>query len=1173
MKSYDYSHGWFFVTFCTANRKQILSRICVGRGALTPPCVELSAIGRTVEKHILRTNELYANVAVDSYVIMPNHVHLILALEPSAGGGVRAPCPTPLSDVVRSIKVMVTKEIGYSVWQTSYYDHILRNEADYLRARQYVDENPARWAEDEYYCEQGAIPIAPERSAAAPTNRADVGIGPCNTEKSSERRKIMSEKMYPIPFKSLMNWIVTEYAMSGEIFGVHKAYKANGKSLPIFGERIETPFGPAAGPNSQLAQNIIASYVAGARFFEVKTVQKMDGAELAACVPRPCIIANDEGYNQEWSTELTVPQAMDEYIKAWCALKVLSKVYGLGDPNGFVFNMSVGYDLEGIKGEKVNTYLEGMMDANKTAIFGECKAVLKEMFPEESDFIDAISPRVSGSVTVSTLHGCPPDEIERIASYLISEKHLHTFVKCNPTILGYETARKTLDSMGYDYIVFDEHHFNEDLQWADAVPMFERLQALADKNGLEFGLKLSNTFPVDTTRGELPNDEMYMSGRSLFPLTIEMCHRISRQFKGRMRISFAGGAEYFNCDRLFAAGIWPITVATTILKPGGYNRLLQMVEKVQDMPYRAFSGTDTEAICEMSAASHTDYHHVKPIKPLPKRKSEKHVPWIDCFSAPCKGGCPIEQDIPEYVELCRKGLYGPALKLITEKNPLPFLTGTICAHRCQNKCSRNFYEESVQIRDTKLVAARNGYSALMASIKKPAKVAGKKAAIIGGGPTGISAAYFLGRAGIETTIFERERCLGGVPRHVIPSFRIANETIEKDIALMQKYDVEVKCGAPAPSVDELKKMGYTHILFAVGAWKPGKLDIAGDVAGAIQWMKGVKAGNISVRGNVVVVGAGNTAMDAARLAKRSGAENVTIVYRRTKKYRPADEHELALAIADGVSFAELAAPVKQADGKLVCEKMALGEADASGRRSPVATGELFEIPCDLVISAVGEQVDDALMAANGIEVDKKGRPAFRTNIEGVYAAGDATRGPATVVEGIADAARFAEEVIGAPHTYEIPAAAYITKADAIAKKGVLLMSKDACCEGKRCLQCHTVCENCVDSCPNRSNVAIAMADGSHQIVHVDKMCNECGNCTQFCPYASEPCHDKFTLFQTAEDMADSHNAGVLFLGDDKVRVRTFGEPKEYDLSKNNDLPADLEKLIVTLRDKYSYLFA
>ena len=232
----------------------------------------------------------------------------------------------------------------------------------------------------------------------------------------------MSEKMYPIPFKSLMNWIVTEYAREGEIFGVHTPYYASGKTLPIFSERIETPFGPAAGPNSQLAQNIIAAYFAGARFFEVKTVQKMDGAELAACVPRPCILAADEGYNQEWSTELEIPQARDEYIKAWCALKILSKVYGLGDPNGFVFNMSVGYDLDGIKGEKVNTYIDNMMDASETKQFKECLAVLTELFPAEKDFIASISPRVSRSVTVSTLHGCPPQEIERIASYLLAER-------------------------------------------------------------------------------------------------------------------------------------------------------------------------------------------------------------------------------------------------------------------------------------------------------------------------------------------------------------------------------------------------------------------------------------------------------------------------------------------------------------------------------------------------------------------------------------------------------------------------------------------------------------------------------------------------------------------------------------------------------------------------------
>ncbi|MBQ9460050.1 MAG: putative selenate reductase subunit YgfK [Oscillospiraceae bacterium] len=982
----------------------------------------------------------------------------------------------------------------------------------------------------------------------------------------------MSEKMYPIPFSSLMNWIVTEYAASGDIFGVHKAYHAGGKTLPIFGERIETPFGPAAGPNSQLAQNIIAAYFAGARFFEVKTVQKMDGAELAACVPRPCILAMDEGYNQEWSTELTVPQAQDEYIKAWCALKVISKVYGLGDPDGFVFNMSVGYDLEGIKGEKVNAYIDNMTDASKTPQFIECKRVLKELFPAEAGYIDGISPHVSRSVTVSTLHGCPPDEIERIASYLISEKHLHTFVKCNPTILGYKTARTILDGMGYDYIVFDEHHFNEDLQWEDAVPMFERLQALAGKCGLEFGLKLSNTFPVDTTRGELPGNEMYMSGRSLFPLTVEMCSRISRAFGGKMRISFAGGAEYFNCDKLFAAGIWPITVATTILKPGGYNRLRQMVEKVEKLPYCAFSGTYTPAISELAAAARHDFHHVKPIKPLPTRKNGEQVPWLDCFLAPCAGGCPIEQDIPEYLELCRKGLYGPALKLITEKNALPFITGTICAHRCQNKCSRNFYDESVHIRDAKLVAAAHGYESLLASIRRPERIPGKKAAIIGGGPTGIAAAYFLGRGGVETTIFEREEKLGGVPRYVIPSFRISDEAIDKDIALMEKYGVEVKCGSPAPSVAELKKQGYTHILIATGAWKAGKLDIEGNVAGVIEWMKTMKTQvKPTLSGSVVVVGAGNTAMDAARVAKRAGAHSV-IVYRRTRKEMPADEHELKLAIDEGVELIELSAPVKQADGMLTCEKMKLGAPDASGRRSPEPTGETFAIPCDLVISAIGEKVDDVLMAANGIEMERKG-PAFETNIEGVYCAGDAHRGPATIVEGIADAAAFAEAVIGKKHTYDIPEEAYSCRAGATAKKGVLAMASDPGCEGDRCLQCRVVCENCVDSCPNRANVVIRLSNRSHQILHVDKMCNECGNCTQFCPYASEPCHDKFTLFQTAEDMEKSKNAGVLFLDGGKARIRMIDCGKDYDLdAAETGLPPMLEEFIRTIRDKYGYLY-
>ncbi|WP_443993575.1 putative selenate reductase subunit YgfK [Dysosmobacter welbionis] len=981
----------------------------------------------------------------------------------------------------------------------------------------------------------------------------------------------MSELMTPIPFRELMTWITTEYRRDGAVFGVHKPYKAGMKKLPIFGETIETPFGPAAGPNTQLAQNIIAGYFAGARFFELKTVQKMDGADLAACINRPCILAEDECYNCEWSTELYVQQAFEEYVKAWCALKIMAKVYGLGDPNGFVFNMSVGYDLAGIQGEKIDTFLNGMVDASKTPIFQECIAVLKEFFPGESDYIDTITPHVSGSVTVSTLHGCPPDEIERIASYLLEKKHLHTFVKCNPTILGYETARSILDSMGYDYIAFDDHHFKEDLQYSDAVPMFHRLQALADREGLEFGLKLSNTFPVDVKAGELPSEEMYMAGKSLFPLTTTMAAMMAKEFGGKLRLSYAGGADAFNIDKLFACGIWPITMATTELKPGGYQRFTQIGDKLDALDFKPFTGVDVVGIEALSLAARSDKYHVKAIKPLPRRKLYDKVPLLDCFTAPCKGGCPIHQDIPEYIELCRKGAYASALRLITEKNPLPFITGTICAHNCMTKCMRNYYDEPVNIRATKLVAAEKGYDAYMSKITPPAPVTdGRKVAVIGGGPTGMSAAYFVGRAGIPVTLFEKADRLGGIVRQVIPAFRISDEAIDKDVALMEKMGVEVKLNTEAPSVAELKAQGYTHIFFAVGAWKAGRLDIPGNVVPVIGWLRDMKAGKDVSLGHVAVVGGGNTAMDAARAALRAGAKSSTLVYRRTKKYMPADAEELEMAIADGVEFLELVAPVEQKDGKLICEKMKLGDPDDKGRRKPVPTGEMVEIPCDTVVSAVGEKVESEVFTRNGITVDEKGIPAFKTNLEGVYAGGDAMRGPATVVEGIADAQYFANAVIGEAHKFAIPAKAVATREEAVAKKGVLCES--AKCEGNRCLTCNVVCQVCADVCPNRANVVIELPDGRQQILHVDRMCNECGNCAVFCPYDSAPYREKFTLFLTREGFDESvNNQGFLPLGGKKVLVRLDSKVFEADLDAKNDLPADIEVFIWTVLTKYAYL--
>ncbi|MDO4836065.1 MAG: putative selenate reductase subunit YgfK [Clostridia bacterium] len=989
----------------------------------------------------------------------------------------------------------------------------------------------------------------------------------------------MSDRMTPIPFRELMEWVLEEYK-TGSVFGVRRPYRpVPGKMLSIFGETMETPFGPAAGPNTQLTQNILAAYYAGSRFFELKTVQIMDGDELAACIGKPCIVAKDECYNCEWSTELTVPQALNEYVKAWFMLKLFTKEFGWGDPDGFIFNMSVGYDFAGITSPKIDAFIEGLKDASKTEIWAECmawtRANLDRFQKIDESYLAAINPHVCTSITLSTLHGCPPQEIERIAGYLIDVKHLNTFVKCNPTILGYAYARKTLDDLGFDYVAFDEHHFNEDLQYKDAVPMFRRLLALAGKNGVTFGLKLSNTFPVDVTQNELPSSEMYMSGRSLYPLTIEMAKRMSEEFDGKLRLSFSGGVDAFNIAELFKAGIWPITLATTILKPGGYQRLSQLGKIINEIPYEPFTGVRVGRVALLSKQARASVRNTKPLKPQPKRKLDEKVPLFDCFTAPCTHGCPIHQDIPQYIEMLGKGNYDGALKLIVEKNPLPFITGTICPHHCADKCTRSFYEESVRIRRAKLTAAEHGLPALLTNLK-PAEKTGKRVAIVGGGPAGMAAAFFLARQGASVTLFEKRDKLGGVVRYVIPAFRISDEAIDNDAKILAAMGADLRLNTEAPDADALFADGYDAIVYAVGAWAEGRMKLEkGEAMNVIRFLEESKAGTLASLGeNVIVIGGGNTAMDAARAAKREkGVKNVRLVYRRTARYMPADEEELQLAKEDGVIFCELLAPVALENGTLLCNVMKLGEPDASGRRSPVETGETVKLPCDTLIAAVGEKIDAKLFTDNEIALDARGRVETDANLmtrrKNVYVIGDCSRGPATVVEGIADARRAADAIVGR-YEYEICACGSTTEEVCFEKHGILRDYEQAEKERERCLSCGTVCECCVQVCPNRANVAIHVPGRAKpQILHVDRMCNECGNCLVFCPYDSKPYKEKFTLFATEAEFDGSENKGFLPLSDRVVKLR-LDDVRTVDLDRDAIDP-DAKALIETVRKEYHYL--
>ena len=996
----------------------------------------------------------------------------------------------------------------------------------------------------------------------------------------------MSDMMTCMPFGQLMDWVLQEKKGQDTVFGVHRPYTADPKNdMTIFTRNLETPVGPAAGPHTQLAQNIIASYYAGARFFELKTVQKMDGAELSACVNKPCILADDEGYNCEWSTELTVPDAMGEYIKAWFILHVIAKEFGLGAQDGFQFNISVGYDLAGIKGDKVNTFIDGMMEAKDTVIFQECRKWLLDNADKFQNFtredIEAIPSNVCNSATISTLHGCPPQEIESIANYLLTEKHLNTFVKCNPTLLGYDFARKTMDEMGYDYMVFGDFHFRDDLQYEDAVPMLTRLMKLSEELGLEFGVKITNTFPVDVTRNELPSEEMYMSGKALFPLSISLAAKLSAEFAGKLRISYSGGADYYNIDNIVGCGIWPVTMATTLLKTGGYQRFTQVADKVEGICPKKWEGIDVDALKKLAADAITDGHHVKNIKPVPNRKSTKEVPLLDCFYAPCSEGCPIHQDIPQYVALTGEGKYKEALEVILEKNALPFITGTLCAHNCMTKCTRNFYEESVNIRGTKLTAAEHGYEQLIGEIKA-GEPNGKKVAVVGGGPAGIAAAYFLAREGAAVTIFEKEEKAGGVIRYVIPGFRIGDAAIDKDISFIQKMGVEICTNTEITSVADLKAQGYDAVILAIGAGKPGTLKLEkGETVNALKFLRDFKAndGKLNIGKNVVVIGGGNTAMDTARAAKRTeGVEHVYLVYRRTKRYMPAAEDELLEVLEEGVEFKELLSPVSLDGGRLLCKKMKLGQMDASGRAGVTETVDVVEVPADTVIVAVGEKIDTDFYTANQIAVDERGKAkvndkTLETSVSGVYVAGDGARGAATIVEGIRDAQLAVKDILGKEITRDAAVTGDVK--DCFEKKGILKHSKEAKTEEERCLTCNKVCENCVDVCPNRANISIKVPGmAMNQVIHVDYMCNECGNCKSFCPYASAPYKDKFTLFANEKDMADSKNDGFVVLDKENktCKVRFVGQITDCKADDPADKLYDgLKKLICAVIDDYGYL--
>jgi putative selenate reductase len=404
----------------------------------------------------------------------------------------------------------------------------------------------------------------------------------------------MSDIMKPMSFERILDLTLEDYYTKGKIFGIEEKdfYRDidNSIEMNFCNEYLRFPVGPAAGPHTQLTQNFLAGYLTGCRYFEPKTVQIVDGKDMQAMIPRPCIDAKNVGYNVEWSTELTVEEAAEEYVKASVLMQVIGIELGLSDVKDFILNISVGYDLKGIQSKKISDFIDNLKDSKDTVIFKECIDVLKKNINKFKRFkledIDNITSKITNIITLSTMHGCKASEILDIATHLIVNKKINMLLKCNSTLLGYDAVREILDNLGYNDIELKREDFDHDLQFETAKEIIAKLLDTAKENDVNFGVKLTNTLPVVNTRGVMPGEAMYMSGKPLYPIAINVAKKIAKEFNN-IPMSMSGGIDKNNVLDVFNAGIAPITIATLYLQPKGYinnSAVLNEMKKLGQAP-------------------------------------------------------------------------------------------------------------------------------------------------------------------------------------------------------------------------------------------------------------------------------------------------------------------------------------------------------------------------------------------------------------------------------------------------------------------------------------------------------------------------------------------------------------------------------------------------------------
>ncbi|TWU22658.1 glutamate synthase [Bythopirellula polymerisocia] len=492
--------------------------------------------------------------------------------------------------------------------------------------------------------------------------------------------------LYCTPFVELVDRIRLEYANRESMFDLPRrkwyvpdANDSTDLTVRFHGQLAGNPLGPASGPQTQMAQNLVLSWLAGSRIMELKTVQINDALEIA----RPCIDATNVGYNIEWSQELKVHESLDQYVQGAMLIHMLRNApQEFGNPCGetdmagtlgeTVFDMSVGYDLAGIQTDKVVGFIRGMMDATESV------NRLRDQLPHRLRALRDLDypTALSRSITLSTFHGCPADEIERICEFLLTEIGTDVIVKMNPPMLGKGRLEALLyDVMGYTEITVNPHAYSSGLMFDESIAMCGRLAKLATERNMGFGAKFSNTLEVNNHREFFPEKEkvMYLSGLPLHVITLTLAHEFRKQVGHVMPISFSAGIDRKNAANAIACGFVPVTTCTDLLRVGGYGRLpayFQDLRKAMDAcgattiddylldccGNRAAAGGDPlhagflnmETIVAKTQADNRYYAEHN--RSIPK-KIDSHLTTFDCITCDkCIPVCPNDANFTYAVE-------------------------------------------------------------------------------------------------------------------------------------------------------------------------------------------------------------------------------------------------------------------------------------------------------------------------------------------------------------------------------------------------------------------------------------------------------------------------------------------------------------------------------------------